>query len=266
MSLRESDRTSGNDLRWRLDGHSAVVTGATRGIGRAIAADLLDLGAKVLIVARNTEDVDETVSNWQKLGLSAFGLSADVTTDTGRLSVVEEVKEKFGDLDILINNVGTNIRKSSLEYTDEEYQSLWQTNVTSALRMALLAHPLLLKSDAASIVNVASVAGIVAVGTGTIYGMTKAALIQMTRGLAVEWASDKIRVNAVAPWFTETFSTKSLLDQEQVRNALANRTPLGRIAAPENVSGIVAFLCLPAASYITGQCVATDGGFLSKGY
>ncbi len=255
-----------NNTRWRLDGKAAIVTGATKGIGRAIAADLLDLGAKVLIVARNAEEVGEEVAGWQKQNLPAFGIAADVATIEGRQSVFAEAEKQFGGLDILINNVGTNIRKASLEYASEEYQSLWQTNVTSAFETARLAHPFLLESETASIVNVVSVAGIVSVGTGTIYGMTKAALIQMTRGLAVEWGKDNIRVNAVAPWFTETPLTKSLLANEQMRQAIVARTPVGRIAAPEDVAGIIAFLCLPAASYITGQCVAADGGFLAKGF
>lgn len=255
-----------NDLRWRLDGKTAIVTGATKGIGRAAASDLLGLGAKVIIVARNSEEVAEAVSDWKQRNLPAFGFAADVSTGEGRQSVLAEAEKQFGGLDILINNVGTNIRKASLEYTGEEYQSLWQTNVASAFETARLSHPLLSKSETASIVNVVSVAGIVSVGTGTIYGMTKAALIQMTRGMAVEWGKDNIRVNAVAPWFTETPLTKTLLAQEQMRQAILARTPLGRIAAPKDVAGVIAFLCLPAASYITGQCVAADGGFLAKGF
>lgn len=155
-----------NNTRWRLDDKTAIVTGASKGIGYAIAADLLDLGAKVLIVARNSEEVGEAVADWQKQNMPAFGIAADVLTVEGRQSVFAEAEKQFGGLDILINNVGTNIRKASLEYTGEEYQSLWQTNVTSAFETARLAHPLLLKSETASIVNVVSVAGIVSVGTG----------------------------------------------------------------------------------------------------
>jgi Tropinone reductase 1 len=255
-----------NNTRWRLDGKTAIVTGATKGIGRAVAVDLLDLGAKVLFVARNDREVSEAVEGWRKQNFLAFGIAADAATNEGRKSIFAEAENQFGGLDILINNVGTNIRKASLDYTDQEYQSLWQTNVTSAFEMARMAHPFLIKSAVASIVNVASVAGIVSVDTGTIYGMTKAALIQMTRGLAVEWGNDNIRVNAVAPWFTETPLTRSLLAQEQMRQAIVARTPLGKIAAPEEVSGMITFLCLPAASYITGQSVAADGGFLAKGF
>lgn len=252
--------------RWNLKGKKAVVTGASKGIGKAVAEELLSLGAEVLCVARGADELGKSVAEWQARNLPAYRVAADVSTVEGRESVFAEVANQFGGLDILVNNVGTNVRKPTLEYTDEEYAGLWQTNVTSAFAMTRSAHPFLLKSDATSIVNVVSVAGVVSVGTGTIYGMTKAALIQFTRGLAVEWGKDDIRVNSVAPWFTETPLTESLLAQEQVRQAIVARTPLGRIAAPEDVAGAVAFLCLPAASYITGQCIASDGGFLAKGF
>jgi Tropinone reductase 1 len=252
--------------RWNLKGKKAVVTGASKGIGKAVAEELLSLGAEVLCVARGAEELDKSVAEWLARNLPAYRVAADVSTVEGRESVFAEIENQFGGLDILVNNVGTNVRKPTLEYTDEEYAGLWQTNVTSAFAMTRSAYPFLKASEAAGIVNVASVAGIVSVGTGTIYGMTKAALIQFTRGLAVEWGKDDIRVNAVAPWFTETPLTESLLAQEPVRQAIVARTPLGRIAAPEDVAGIIAFLCLPAASYITGQCVAADGGFLAKGF
>jgi tropinone reductase I len=254
------------NTRWTLSGKKAVVTGATKGIGKAIAQDLLELGASVALVARSEAEVQSVVSEFQKDSLAAFGVAADVAETDGRGKILKAVEKEFGELDILINNVGTNIRKPALDYSNEEYETLWHTNVTSAFEMSRLVHQLLRESESPSIVNVVSVAGIVSVGTGTIYGMTKAALIQMTRGLAVEWGAEKIRVNAVAPWFTYTPLTESLLTQEAVRSRVLTATPIGRIAEPEDVSGIVAFLCLPAASYITGQCIAADGGFLAKGF
>lgn len=257
--------TSANN-RWSLTGKKAVVTGATKGIGFSIAADLLDLVATVLICARNAAEVETVVKEFRQNGQQAFGVAADVAAEAGRTAVFAAVEEHLNGLDVLINNVGTNIRKASLDYADEEYDRLWLTNVKSTFDLCRMAHPLLLKSANASIVNIVSVAGIVSVGTGTIYGMTKAALIQLTRGLATEWGADRIRVNAVAPWFTETPLTENLLAQVSLKQKIVERTPLGRIAVPADVSGVAAFLCLPAASYITGQCIAPDGGFLAKGF
>lgn len=254
------------NLRWNIEGKKALVTGATKGIGRAIARELLDFGAEVLINARNEKEIDETVREWQSENLKVHGVAADVAEQQGREKIISAIREDLGGLDFLINNVGTNIRKATVEYGLEDYQKITDTNLLSAFEMSRLAYPFLLKTDSASIVNIVSVAGMTSVGTGTIYGMTKAALIHLTKSLAVEWGKDKIRVNAVAPWFTETPLTESLLAQEAIKTRVIEHTPIGYIAQPEDVSGIVVFLCLPAANYITGQCIATDGGFLSKGF
>lgn len=252
--------------RWRLDGMRAVVTGATKGIGRAVAEELCGLGAQALIVARNAEEIKRAVEEMSAAGHTVQGIAADVATEDGREAVTASALELLGGVDILINNAGTNIRRRALDYTSEEYEFLLRTNLTSAFELSRMLYPELKRSGAASVVNVVSVAGLVSVGTGVIYAMTKAAMIQMTRNLAVEWGADGVRVNAVAPWFTETPLTESLLAQEEFRSRVIERTPLGRIAAPGEVSSLIAFLCLPAAGYITGQCVAADGGFLARGF
>jgi tropinone reductase I len=251
--------------RWQLSGRRAVVTGASKGIGRAVAEELCALGAEVLIAARDAAGVDRAVAEMRGAGYRAHGVAADVGLNEGRRAVVEATKRLMNGADILVNNAGTNIRKRALDYTEDEYEFLLRTNMTSAFELSRLLYPSLKESGTGSIVNVVSVAGMVSVGTGVIYAMTKAALIQMTRNLAAEWGAEGVRVNAVAPWFTQTPLTESLLAQEEFHRRVVARTPLGRVARPEEVSGLVAFLCLPAASYITGQCVAPDGGFLAQG-
>lgn len=255
--------------RWRLDGRKAIVTGATKGIGRAVAEELLELGAETLIVARSESDVENLIREWRGAGYEkSFGITADVATERGRETIFAEAEKVFGGkLDVLVNNVGTNIRKKALEYTEEEFLRLFNTNVASVWEMSCRAHEYLKTSDggSASIVNITSVAGIIALRTGAIYAMTKAALNQLTKNLAVEWANDKIRVNSVAPWFTRTPLTETVLSNpEFLQNVLAH-TPLNRVAEPEEVAALVAFLCLPAASYLTGQTIAADGGFLAQG-
>ncbi|WP_044500034.1 SDR family oxidoreductase [Nostoc sp. PCC 7107] len=252
--------------RWTLQGKKALITGATKGIGQAIAAEFLGLGAEIMIVARNSEAIEQQLQSWQSQGWLAHGIAADVATSQGRQLIFDQVGQKLSGLDILINNVGTNIRKKAVEYTAEEYDHIFQTNVRSVFEMCRLVYPLLKAGDNSSIVNVGSVAGLTSIRTGAPYGMSKAALVQLTKSLAVEWADDHIRVNTVAPWFIRTPLTEPLLNNPEVLAGVLAGTPLKRVGEPEEIAGLVAFLCMPSATYITGQCIAVDGGFLAFGF
>lgn len=258
-----------NDLpRWNLNGRRALVTGGSKGIGWAITEELLALGAVVTMAARGASEIAERVSG-DKTG-RLIGVAADVSTSEGRTSAIEYAASQMGGIDLLINNAGTNIRKSSLDYSADELGFLLDTNLVSAWELSRLAYPFLKASAAASgdasIVNIGSVAGSRAVGSGAPYAMTKAAMDQMTRYLAVEWGADQIRTNAVLPWYTRTFRVSVYLDAPEFTEKVLARTPLGRIAESEDISGLVAFLCLPAARYVTGQQIAVDGGFLAYGF
>ncbi len=254
------------DTDWRLDGRVAVVTGASRGIGAAIAAELLARGAEVLLVARSAAALDDVVTEHVRAGRPAFGRVADVATVEGRAAVLDAIRERWDRLDVLVNNVGFNIRRPTLEAAPEDWETIVRTNVTSAWELSRGCHPWLVRSPAASIVNLGSVAAFRTVRTSTaIYAMSKGALEGMTRFLAVEWGPARIRVNSVAPWYVRTPLAAAVLDDPERAAALLDRTPLGRLGEPADVARAVAFLAMPVSSWITGVSLPVDGGYLALG-
>jgi Tropinone reductase 1 len=189
-----------------------------------------------------------------------------VSLEKDRSALFQAVKKRWESFDILVNNVGTNIRKKAIDFSLEEYNLIIATNMTSNFEISRLAYPFLKVKGDAAIVNLVSVAGFTHLRTGPPYGMTKAAIQQLTKNLAVEWAKDGIRVNAVAPWYTRTPLVEKLLQDQAYYQDILDHTPMGRIAEAEEVSSLVAYLCMPASSYITGQSIAVDGGFLIQGF
>ena len=254
--------------RWRLNGQTALVTGASVGIGRAIADELLGLGADVLLVARDEAQLTATATELseQHPDREVRTFAADVSDVEQRREIFDWVEDLGTGLNILVNNAGNNVRRAAMDYSETEWRALFETNLFSVFELSRFAFPLLSQHAASSIVNVGSVSGLTHVRTGAVYGMSKAALHQLTRNLACEWAEDGVRVNAVAPWYIRTRRTSDSLSQPEYYEEVISRTPMRRIGEPEEVASAVAFLCLPASSYVTGECVAVDGGFLRYGF
>ena len=250
---------------WSLEGKKALITGGSKGIGLAIVEEFVHLGAEVVIVARNERDLSGTIQMLQQRGFKVEGIAGDIAEGSFRTKLVSQVQTSFGKLDILVNNVGTNVRKKLIEYSEEEYRKLFETNLFSLTEMARLCYPMLKKSGKASMINIASVAGSVDVQSGPPYGMTKAAIIQLTKHLAVEWALDNIRVNAVSPWYIETPLTQPVLSNPERLKKIIDRTPMQRVGQPEEIASLVAYLAMDKASYISGQNINVDGGMMANG-
>ncbi len=262
----QADRMTSH--RWRLDGQLALVTGGSAGIGRAIARERLGFGARVVIAARDGDALevarDELADEVPDGEIRA--MVSDVADDEQRRELLDWVEDLGDGLHILDNNAGGNRTRAAVDYTEDEWREIFEINLFSAFELSRYAYPLLKTHASSCIVNVGSVSGLTHVRSGAPYGMSKAAMHQMTRNLAVEWAEDGVRVNAVAPWYIRTRRTSGMLSDADYLDDVLLRTPMGRIGEPEEVAAAVAFLCLPAAGYITGECIAVDGGFLRYGF
>jgi NAD(P)-dependent dehydrogenase (short-subunit alcohol dehydrogenase family) len=253
------------DKLFSLAGRVAVVTGGTSGIGRALSLGLADAGADVVASARRKEQVDKTASEIEARGRQTLRLSSDVSDRSTLEALLAAVLERFGKVDILVNCAGTIKRTATLDMPEAEWTNILNTNLTGTLRACQVFGRHMLERGYGRIINIASLNSFVALSEVAAYAASKAGVASLTRSLAVEWSKKGVTVNAVAPGVFRTDLNAQLLDSTPRGQELLMRTPMGRFGKTEELIGATVYLASDAASFVTGQILVVDGGFLASG-
>ncbi|GLS17423.1 2-deoxy-D-gluconate 3-dehydrogenase [Labrys miyagiensis] len=248
-----------------LSGRKALVTGASRGIGRSLAEALSAAGAEVAVTARNAGSLEETVFAIQARGGIAHAVAMDVTSVESCMQGVDAAVERLGGLDILVNNAGVEEVRASLDVDEALWDKILDTNLKGAFFCAqAAARAMKGAGHAGAIINLCSLTSLVGIPTAVPYGSSKSGLLGMTRALATEWAASNIRVNAIVPGYFRTAMTESFYEDEAWQQAMLGKIPQRRFGNLDDLHGVAIFLCSQASAYITGQAIPVDGGYLAS--
>jgi 2-deoxy-D-gluconate 3-dehydrogenase len=246
------------DLKARV----ALVTGGNGGIGLGMARGLAQAGARVVIAARNSQKSAAAVEALKTLGSDSFALAADVTDEGSVRALFDQLADRCGRLDILVNNAGTTVRKRVDQLALAEWNTVMDTNLTSAFLCCRAAYPQLKAAGGGKIINIGSMMSIFGAPYAPAYGASKGGIVQLTRAMATSWAADLIQVNAVLPGWIQTELTDGARAQVHgLTERVIARTPAGRWGQPDDLAGIAVFLASAASDFVTGAAIPVDGGY-----
>jgi 2-deoxy-D-gluconate 3-dehydrogenase len=249
--------------QFKLEGKTALVTGASAGLGAAIAVALAEAGADV-VCHGNSRPAEETCARVTRLGKRAAAVQADLSTRNGAEELFDRA-EKFATIDILVNNAGTIRRAPAVDYSEDDWMTVLQVNLTSVFKLSQLAGRSLIKrKQPGKIINIASLLAFQGGITVPAYAASKGGVAQLTKALANEWAAQGINVNAIAPGYMRTDNTKALQQNETRNRQILERIPAGRWGEPEDLAGAAVFLAAPASDYVHGHVLVVDGGWMGR--
>jgi NAD(P)-dependent dehydrogenase (short-subunit alcohol dehydrogenase family) len=265
MQVMTEKTAAGAINLFRLDGRVALITGGSKGLGEAMGAALAGAGAGVMLVSRHEDEVKAAAARMaEQTGSRVLGLAADITDKVQMQGMVDETMAAFGRIDILINNAGINIRKPSLEMSDDEWGQVLDLNLTAPFRCCKAVAPQMIERGYGRIINMSSTLGSVAIPGRAPYTSTKAGMIMLSKTLALEWAPHGVTVNAICPGPFRTPLNESISSNPEAYQAFLSNIPLGRWAEPYEIGGLALLLASEAGSFITGAALLIDGGWTAR--
>lgn len=250
--------------KFRLNGKVAIVTGASRGLGQAMAIGLAEAGAEVVALSTSLKNLKQTTESIARLGRRVLPLKCDVTDFAQIQQVIEKTVEEFGTIDILVNNAGIIRRTPAEHYSDEDWDMVLHTNLKAVFQFSREVGKIMIACRKGKIINIASLLSFSGGITVPAYTASKGGVAQLTKALANEWAKYNIQVNAIAPGYYETDNTKKLREDKERYAEITARIPIGRWGKPEDLKGAVVFLASEASDYVNGHILVVDGGWMAR--